>query len=449
MTSARFIGILLITIFACVENLPAIDMQNKTCVDPNCHAGLQRKTFLHGPVNKNKCRPCHSQADENVHQFELSQDVETLCQACHILLTKNHVHQPFTDGRCVDCHDPHQSDYPSLLLADPSKDLCLSCHESDSFMKKKYMHGPAATGACILCHEPHSSWEPKLLVTRKEDLCAACHEDKIDIDKQARHIHQPAEEDCVKCHDPHGSDFTSLLLVEPRKLCTSCHKEIEQLLVNSKTVHGAINEQRQCEICHYGHSSMLPDFLRKPPIDMCLTCHNREISLENGRKIANMAELLEKNPNHHGPIRQADCSACHNPHASANFNLLKETYPEQFYAPFDPNSYKLCFICHRSELVSSKDGRELTQFRDGRLNLHYTHVNKNNLTCRACHAVHASKRPAHMNESVSGGQRQYTLNFRLQTDGGSCEQACHMRREYDRTITTPADNQIDKAMPKK
>jgi predicted CXXCH cytochrome family protein len=163
-----------------------------------------------------------------------------------------------------------------------------------------------------------------------------------------------------------------------------------------------------------------------------------------------MAELLKKNPNHHGPIRQADCSACHNPHASPHFSLLKETYPESFYAPFDPNNYKLCFNCHRSELVSSEDGRGLTQFRDGELNLHYIHVKKRNgLTCRACHAVHASKRHAHISESVPYGQWQYALNFELKKDGGSCEQACHKAREYDRTKVTPIENSIDKSMREK
>jgi predicted CXXCH cytochrome family protein len=446
VTSNKFLGILLISLFAYVENLSAIDMHNKTCIDYNCHADLQSKAILHGPVNKGNCNPCHIQIKADLHQFQLSQEVEKLCQVCHTLSTKNYVHQPVTDGRCVDCHDPHQSDYQFLLKADPSKDLCLTCHDP---MEKQHMHDPVAMGACILCHEPHSSWEPKLLVTQEKELCITCHEENIRLDKQARHIHPPIEGDCVKCHNPHSSDFTVLLLDEPRKLCVTCHEEIEQLIVNSKIVHGAINQDRQCENCHYGHSSSLPNLLKKSPLDTCLTCHDREISLENGRKIENMAELLKKNPNHHGPIRQADCSACHNPHASAHFNLLKETYPESFNAPFDPNNYKLCFKCHRSELVSSEGGGGLTQFRDGEINLHYIHVKSSGLTCRACHAVHASKRHAHISESVSYGQWQYALNFELKKNGGSCGQACHKAREYDRTKVTPTENPVDKSMPEK
>jgi predicted CXXCH cytochrome family protein len=175
-------------------------------------------------------------------------------------------------------------------------------------------------------------------------------------------------------------------------------------------------------------------------MDTCLTCHDRPITLADGRKIGDMATLLKENPNHHGPIRQADCSACHDPHASSLFNLLKQAYPELFYAPFDPNNYKLCFSCHREDLVSSRNGTGVTQFRDGDLNLHWVHVSRESRgrTCRACHAVHASKRYAHMSESVPYGQWQYKLDFALKTDGGSCSPACHVARPYDRTKTAPA-----------
>jgi predicted CXXCH cytochrome family protein len=92
-------------------------------------------------------------------------------------------------------------------------------------------------------------------------------------------------------------------------------------------------------------------------LDTFLRCHNQEVALPDGRKVANVATLLKENPNHHGPVRQGDCSACHNPHASSHFELLTETYPERFYAAYDPNDYKLCFTCHGSELASSEDGR--------------------------------------------------------------------------------------------
>jgi predicted CXXCH cytochrome family protein len=150
-----------------------------------------------------------------------------------------------------------------------------------------------------------------------------------------------------------------------------------------------------------------------------------------------MAALLKENPNHHGPIRQADCSACHKPHASALPNLLTEAYPELFYAPFNADNYKLCFTCHRSELVSAKDGQGVTEFRHGNLNLHYVHVSKpaKGRTCRACHAVHASKSPAHISEVVPYGNWKYTI--KLTDSRGGTHSSLSRSQDNDRTAALP------------
>ena len=430
---------------------PAIDMQDKTCIDYGCHADLQTKAAVHGPVSKGDCAPCHIQLKPELHQFQLSAKKEELCRVCHVLSTRNYVHKPVATGDCVGCHDPHQSDFQFMLRADPSTDLCSLCHSDDPFMKKRNMHSPVAMGACILCHESHSSWQPGLLVARGNELCTTCHEEKIRLDRQARHVHPALEDDCTKCHDPHGSDSPGQILNEPRKLCTTCHEEIERLIAQNQIVHSPVNEGQQCQTCHYGHSSMLPMLLKKSPMDTCLTCHDRRITLKDGRKTEDMAALLKENPNHHGPIRQADCSACHNPHASSHFSLLKEEYPELFYAPFDLNNYKLCFTCHRGELVSSRNGLGVTQFRNGEVNLHYAHVNREDRgrTCRACHAVHASKKYAHISESVPYGQWQYKLDFELKANGGRCGSACHVAREYERTKTAPIAESVDNSAPLK
>lgn len=443
-------GILVISLLASNGSPPLIDMQNKTCVDYDCHANLQSKAVVHGPVSGGNCNPCHLQLKPDLHQFQLTHKTEELCQLCHILLARNYVHQPVVDGNCVGCHDPHQSDFQFILRADPSKDLCLICHADETFMEKQNIHEPVAMGACILCHEPHSSWKPKLLVAQGNELCINCHEEKIRLDRQARHVHPPLDGDCVQCHDPHSSDLPNQILDEPRKLCVTCHTEIEKLIAESKIVHGPINQGQQCENCHYGHSSVLPKLLKKSPLDTCLTCHDREITMKDGRKIEDMVALLKENPNHHGPIRQADCSACHDPHASSHYSLLRQAYPEQFYAPFEPEIYKLCFNCHRADMVSSRNGLGLTQFRDGELNLHYVHVNRPNRgrTCRACHAVHASKNYAHISETVPYGQWQYKLNIELKENGGSCDSGCHKTREYDRTKTTPLAKPDDNSTPK-
>ena len=125
--------------------------------------------------------------------------------------------------------------------------------------------------------------------------------------------------------------------------------------------------------------------LRNEVNDLCLSCHDREYTKGAG-KVANMKELLAKNAIHHGPIKQKDCSGCHNAHGSKNFRMLREYFPDAFYAGYNPNNYKLCFMCHEKALASEERTTTMTGFRDGDRNLHAVHVNKTvkGRTCRAC-----------------------------------------------------------------
>jgi predicted CXXCH cytochrome family protein len=163
-----------------------------------------------------------------------------------------------------------------------------------------------------------------------------------------------------------------------------------------------------------------------------------------------MAALLAENPDHHGPIRDGNCTACHESHAGDKFRLLKESYPAEFYAPFDLDTFKLCFRCHISDLVLSKSGSGLTQFRDGDRNLHFLHVNRaKGRTCRSCHEVHASKRPAHIREAVPFGTGEWMLpiNFQKTPDGGSCMPGCHEARTYTRTRAEAGPEPVERFGP--
>ena len=81
-------------------------------------------------------------------------------------------------------------------------------------------------------------------------------------------------------------------------------------------------------------------------------------------------------------------------------------------------------------------GTRITGFRDGDRNLHLIHVNDKakGRTCRACHEVHASRRPFHMREKVPYGASgwQLKINFEQLPNGGSCAPACHWKETYIR-----------------
>jgi predicted CXXCH cytochrome family protein len=250
---------------------------------------------------------------------------------------------------------------------------------------------------------------------------------------------------CTACHDPHASDHAGQLKGGPRALCLGCHNQLAAAIGNAQYVHGAIDEPASCSHCHDGHGTDSPRLLLQGQREECLSCHDRALQTAQGEELKNMAALLAENPDQHGPVRDGDCSACHDPHAGNNFRLLAEKYPADFYAPFAIETYALCFSCHLKEMVLVPFGEGLTGFSrqtaNGPENLHYLHVNKpeKGRTCRACHEVHASRRPAHIRESVPFGANDWPLeiNFTKLEDGGRCSPGCHKEQEYHRPVRSP------------
>jgi len=401
--------------------------------------------MLHAPTAQRKCEACHTLIDPPGHKFTLTVPKAQLCTFCHVQTHRNVVHKPVADGDCTGCHDPHGSDYRLHLIDDPAGRLCFRCHPAKDFGDKKHVHEPVGAGACIVCHEAHTSWGPMLLAKSGQDLCLSCHDEVLANLRLLPHRHRPVVEGrCVICHDPHASDHKAQIRDGVSNLCFSCHEhdKIRRLVETSSRVHGAITGEDSCIACHAGHGSSMPKLLAQPLLSLCLNCHDRSLETPDGRRLTDMAALLKFNPDHHGPVRRADCNACHNPHASPNFGLLAKVYPEMFYAPFDLKHYDLCFTCHLKEMVTAEKGIGVTGFRDGQRNLHFVHVNKKTKgrTCRACHEVHASKRPFHIREKVPFGPSAWEIeiNFETRPDGGRCSPGCHKEAIYRRGTGRPS-----------
>ena len=152
------------------------------------------------------------------------------------------------------------------------------------------------------------------------------------------------------------------------------------------------------------------------------------------------AALVEGSEFPHGPVADGDCVACHDPHASPNFRVLKERYPRRYYAPFSFRSYGLCFTCHDKPFILNEETDWLTGFRDGHRNLHFLHVNRKEKgrKCTNCHDIHASIKPKHIRETSVFGTWEMELLFEKTETGGSCDPGCHEQRSYDR------DNRVNK-----
>ena len=403
----------------------------ETCKTSDCHDRMGTAKFVHGPVATNDCVFCHKPTRK--HAFTKIENTGKLCSECHERLdTQKYVHAPVKEGKCFTCHDSHQSPNKYMLRA-AGAELCFKCH-SRSIMKGKFAHGPAAVGSCTTCHAVHQAEFPKLLRTTVTAICFECHTDKAEAFKNKKFTHAPLKKSCMECHDPHSGDFKNNFKADgAQDLCLSCHKDKMKEIAAATNKHKGLDTEKKCLACHDPHVSNYVKQLIMQPADLCMGCHDKEYVSSKGR-VADMKALLENNAIAHGPIKQKDCSGCHNTHGSNNFRMLRENFPAKFYASYDPENYKLCFMCHEKTLASDEKTTKLTAFRNGDQNLHFVHVNKSvkGRTCRACHDSHATNNPRHIRDAVPFNAWQLPVGFEKTEDGGHCLPGCHKLYSYDR-----------------
>lgn len=408
-------------------------LKQPTCVTSECHPKMGKDKYVHGPVATGSCTFCHKQEKKDTHQFKPITDVAALCYACHDKLQLGEVvHKPVKEGKCTGCHSPHQSGH-NLQLLGGGQDLCFKCHDK-SIIAGKVKHGPVAVGECNACHTHHAGSFPKLLAGKGNDSCYSCHKDKQTEFAAKPHIHAPMKTGCVQCHNPHASDHKFTLIGEETKgVCFACHKDKKKEIMEAKVKHGGLELKGGCMACHSPHTSAFPKLVEKAPMDLCLSCHDREYVAGN-KKTAEMKGFLAKHKNVHGPIKDKDCSGCHNTHGSDHFRILRGNYPPLFYTKYDPKNYQLCFNCHNDTLVKDAKTTTLTGFRNGDQNLHFVHVNKSpkGRTCRACHDAHATNNPKHIRDTAPFGAWQMPVGLVKNQTGGSCLPGCHQEFKYDR-----------------
>jgi predicted CXXCH cytochrome family protein len=208
----------------------------------------------------------------------------------------------------------------------------------------------------------------------------------------------------------------------PTLCLDGCHKETKATIEANKFKHDALTKESACVGCHRAHTSKFGRLLRKPETELCFTCHE---GLQ-----AQIAAAKFK----HRPVSDNGCIACHLPHGSKYSKLLFADYPSTTLSAYDPAKYALCFTCHKEEIVRERYMDNQTNFRNGRLNLHYLHVNreKDAHTCRACHDEHDSSQPAQIREKAPSGNWVIPIKFTKSKTGGSCLTGCHREYTYDR-----------------
>ena len=302
------------------------------------------------------------------------------------------------------------------------------------------LHSPFADGNCSLCHEKQATNVPGPLIKEVNEICLDCHED-FNQYLERKFSHAPALASCVDCHNPHNARYAMLLVDDVGTLCLGCHSDLSSVTSEARVKHDVTLKDRACINCHNPHGAFVEHLLISLPFDLCVTCHGvNGVTDHDGVQLTNFKKLLADNPEHHGPVADKDCSACHNPHGAEYFRLLNQEYPTQFYSAYDPKLYTLCFECHEERVFEEPRTETLTLFRNGDVNLHYLHVNKTERgrTCRACHEVHASNQKHHIRDGVPYGSKGWILKIRYTPTsfGGTCGKNCHDSKSYNNKIAS-------------
>jgi predicted CXXCH cytochrome family protein len=409
---------------------------SRSCVSGECHPAVMKHSYLHGPLKIGQCTVCHAPLPGSEHKFKLVETEEKLCLICHrSVVTKGYtLHDPVAKGKCLGCHDPHGSEEPHQVRKSPAVKLCNECHNKKPVLTKKFPHTPVGRGECLACHRPHGTMAKKLLDASGRQLCLQkCHEKMRPVTaggaQQKIHL---GPEDCTKCHSSHDSNYPSLLTRSPVELCLDgCHKEVKEDLASSKFKHDPMTKGLACVECHRAHDNKFGRLLRKPAVDLCFVCHDK---LQNQITAAKFK---------HRPAADNGCRSCHESHTSRYSKLLFADYPSETASAYDPAQYAFCFSCHDEKVVRERDTDKITDFRNGRLNLHYLHVNKekNGLTCRACHTEHAGDQPKQIIGIVRFGSWKLPVKFTKNSTGGSCLTGCHKEYSYDRVNPVQVSSQ--------
>ncbi len=364
---------------------------------------------------------------------------------------QKYLHEPFKMGACQICHTTDSSK-PGALIKKSIEDICYSCHKTR--YTKKFDHKPVKDGKCLDCHDPHQSNTKKLLKAESvNNLCMSCHDKKgthkfkakkqfIDMNKAVKH--EPiVKKSCLECHDAHTANHKGLLNLDAKMdLCLDCHDEVKEKVLHSKFKHGGVNtSKKRCLECHDPHATHHKKLLKIDSVSTCLNCHDKQVkSDEDGGMLMNIKEHLDKNPNWHMPIqkpkKEGGCVACHDPHGSNNFSILKKSFTKNFYDNLDNKDF-FCFECHEQKKITvqyiTATDKNVTNFRDGDVNLHHLHVNdRKGRSCKACHDEHASKYKHLIRDYTDFNGIKFPLRFIDTPDGGSCAPACHKKFEYDR-----------------
>jgi predicted CXXCH cytochrome family protein len=332
-----------------------------TCHQTGLHVPEKGSRHAALDMGCDTCHLTHKTGPEPTaeNRFHLTKSPPALCLDCHDAkdadLQKAHQNQPFATANCLECHNPHQSDSPKLMA--------------------RFMHPPFEAKSCDMCHAPAKDGKVVLTQTDVKSLCVTCHDDKAKLIETAKVPHPGAMGDCTDCHSPHASNQPGLPKTDAVSICLGCHTEIDDL--SKKAVHHQPVFSQGCATCHTPHGGDIDHLLRAKGNALCLECHGPDTApqrdaAEHLLTIFNGAvklpeDYFKKNkvpilplryglghpvedhpvsdvmdPTNQNKVKTSlSCLSCHQPHASAQADLLVKD---------QQNNTEFCDNCHKNRL---------------------------------------------------------------------------------------------------
>ncbi|MGA3316948.1 MAG: cytochrome c3 family protein [Candidatus Korobacteraceae bacterium] len=341
------------------------DKSQNLCL--SCHTkGLDvpEKGSRHAALDMG-CETCHvthkvGEKGKIEFDYHLTKTTPALCLDCHdpkdAGLIKAHQGQPFATANCVQCHDPHQSSQPKLMQA--------------------FTHPPFSSGSCDTCHAPAKDGKVVLTQADSKALCVTCHAEQAEKIEKAKVQHPGAQGECIACHNPHAGATPGFLQPDPVSACLACHSEQSEQMKKAQLHQPAFG--LGCATCHEPHGSYNPKLLRAQGSALCLECHgpdskpqklesehvltifNGQVKLPEDYYTRNRVVILPIKYGLGHPVlghpvtnvmdptdvtkvkTQINCMTCHQPHASAQPDLLVND---------QANNMAFCDRCHKNRLA--------------------------------------------------------------------------------------------------
>jgi len=209
-------------------------------------------------------------------------------------------------------------------------ETCKTCHEEIYNNLQKTNHFAIETGArrawkqksCESCHGPGSKHAEsasaddirnpaKLSAAEVDHTCLTCHLNQNTTGGRIASGHAKDQVGCTACHSIHGANGAKLIEHAKAAInsrCSTCHLS-EWAAFNRPYKHRLPEGAMSCVDCHNPHASYTADSMQKAFGNEpgCLQCH----SDKRGPFVFE-----------HAPVRLEGCTACHEPHGSANPRML-------------------------------------------------------------------------------------------------------------------------------